>query len=611
MARLAGVPKPTSTPVQVIERILDSMDDGVLVVDPNGAILTCNAAASRVLGLDGAPPAGASFGETFLVVEGLDAFTGAVLDAVQAAPGRARPAGRRVVDVRVGGEPRSIALATTYLRGGPEGARHGAAVVAVFSDITEVAALREAEVRLGRKVEAQLAELSEAYRTVEERNEALAATLRKARVARVIAAGAVVAVVATAGGWLWQSDTSISALLGARPAGPAPSAEEPATWTVAAAPVRQTTSVVGRIEPGHVTRVLSPAGGTVRALHFTYGEAVGAGAPLVEIDVSATVREHRSVRSRYLEARKRVEALEAWEGGREMASARRQVTRAKDAVAKQRRRVEQTAYLLEEGVIPAAEHEGAVEALGRLEEDRAAAERELVAVRGQADADARERADLEYRNLREQLEGLRKVMDAAVVRAPAGGIVMAPAPGSGARTSGTGDRRLLEGVSVADGQALVQIADVETLSVAAVVEEVEVTKLGVGQPVRVTGDAFPGIELAGELVEVASHASSSAPGASAQFPVRARLGTPAPDERRALRIGMSVDLHILVRDDPAVLTVPLAAVERSGDALMVRVRDAQTGEAHAVRVETGATTPTAVEIVSGLREGDQVLLPAR
>ena len=171
------------------------------------------------------------------------------------------------------------------------------------------------------------------------------------------------------------------------PAGPAPSAEEPATWTVAAAPLRQTTSVVGRIGPGHVTRVLSPAGGTVRALHFTYGEAVGAGAPLVE-----------------------------------------------------------------------------------------------------------------------------------------------------------------------------------TLSVAAVVEEVEVTKLRVGQPVRVTGDAFPGIELAGELVEVASHASSSAPGASARFPVRARLGTPAPDERRALRIGMSVDLHILVRDDPAVLTVSLAAVERSGDA---------------------------------------------
>ena len=387
-----------------------------------------------------------------------------------------------MVDVRVGGEPRSIALATTYLRGGPQGARHGAAVVAVFSDITEVAALREAEVRLGRKVEAQLAELSDAYRTVEERNETLAATLRKARVRagdrgrrgrRRARHGRRLAVAGGRGAWPPAprhrgrpgSECRGARHLDGRRGAP-----------------RQTTSVVGRIGPGHVTRVLSPAGGTVRALHFSYGEAVAAGAPLVEIDVSATVREYRSVRSRYLEARKRVEALEAWEGGREMASARRQVTRAKDAVAKQRRRVEQTAYLLEEGVIPAAEHEGAVEALGRLEEDRAAAERELVAVRGQADADARERAELEYRNLREQLEGLRKVMDAAVVRAPVGGIVMAPALGSGTRTTGTGDRRLLEGVSVVDGQALVQIADAKTLSIAAVVEEVEVTRLRVGQP---------------------------------------------------------------------------------------------------------------------------------
>ena len=85
----------------------------------------------------------------------------------------------------------------------------------------------------------------------------------------------------------------------------------------------------------------------------------------------------------------------------------------------------------------------------------------------------------------------------------------------------------------------------------------------------------------------------------------------AEPERRALRLGMSVDLHILVRDDPAVLTVPLAAVERTRDGFVVRVLEPATGEARAVPVEVGATTPSAVEIVAGLEEGDQVLLPAR
>ena len=83
-----------------------------------------------------------------------------------------------------------------------------------------------------------------------------------------------------------------------------------------------------------------------------------------------------------------METLATWETGREMASARRQLARADDAMEKQRRRVEQTAYLLGEGVIPAAEHEAATEELERRREDLAAAERELEAVRARAGPDA-------------------------------------------------------------------------------------------------------------------------------------------------------------------------------------------------------------------------------
>ena len=237
MASVADGPK--EVPESVVARILDSMDDGVLVVDPAGAIAMCNGAARRVLGLveDLAP--GTGFGETFFLLDGLDEFTQAVLDAV----GGRSEMGRKVVDIRVDGEPRSLALATSYLRAERGGGPGGAGVVAVFSDITEIAALREAEVRLGRKVEAQLAELRDAYRTVEERNEAMAATLRKARVARAVAAGAVLAVVAAAGAWLWDTDIGVADIVGTDTAVPAAS-REPVLWTVKAGAVRQTISVV-------------------------------------------------------------------------------------------------------------------------------------------------------------------------------------------------------------------------------------------------------------------------------------------------------------------------------------------------------------------------------
>ena len=607
VANLAGISE-AAAPAEVIERILDSMDDGVLVIDRGGTIVTCNAAASQVLGLEASPPAGAGFGDVFLVLEGLDAFTQTMLDAVQGDSDMQR----KVVGIEVNGEPRSVAVGTTYLRDGPDGESTSASVVAVFSDITEIVALRETEEQLRRKAEAHLVEIAEAYRAIESRNETLAAAVRKARIARFIAAGAIVAVLAMLGGWAWQTDANVTDLIQFGSDDPVAGPDAPATWTVAASTVRQTISIIGRIGPGQITRVLSPAGGTVRAIHFRYGDEVEEGARLVELDLSAALREYRSVRGQYLDVRQRVEALEDWENGREMAAARRQLGRAKDALEMQRRRVEQTTYLLEEGVIAAAEHEAAVETLARLGEDHAAAEREIEVVRERANADARERADLEYRNLREQLETLEAVLNASVVLAPVGGVVMVPDSGEpGARTGGTRDGRLLEGVSVSDGQALVQIADTGTLSVEAVVEEVEVTKLRIGQPVRVTGDAFPGIELEGELVEVASHASSTSQGVSARFPVRARIGAPTPEQRQALRIGMSVDLHILVRDDHDVLTVPLDAVERTGNGLTVRVLDPATGEIREVPVEAGTTTPNAVEIVTGLNTGDQVMLPSR
>ena len=241
-------------------------------------------------------------------------------------------------------------------------------------------------------------------------------------------------------------------------------------------------------------------------------------------------------------------------------------------------------------------------------EDLAVAERQIETVRARGGEEALERASLEFRNVREELEELEAVIAAAAVQAPSNGIVMAPPQQPGSGGGRDGDGRLLEGAQVTRGQPLVEIAQVDALSVLARVEEVEITQLAVGQGVRVTGDAFPGIELFGELVEVASYAPVSGRTAAAQFPVRALIGIPTEEARQALRIGMSVDLHIMVRDDPAALTVPLGAVERSGQGHAVRVRDPETGEFRVVQVELGATTADAVEIVSGIDAGDEVLL---
>ena len=594
----------------VVERILASMEDGVLVVDRGGRIRVWNAAATRILGREAPPEAGASFAETFLLAEGLDALSQAVLDAVSGTG----PLGRRMVDVEVNGEARSLAVTTTYLqgrKGSAQGRKETAgvtgAVVAVFSDLTEVAALRASELALARKVEAQLGELRDAYRTVEERNSALAAAIRKGRIARTIAAGTVVVVFGGVGAWMWASSAVDLGGLGAQPTAAQPvEAGTRRTWTVEARPIRLTTSIPGRIAPASVTSVASPAAGTVQAVHAREGDRVEAGTLLVELDVSATRRALRSARSKVSEAARQVERLRGWEIGREMNDARRRVRRAAEALERQRRRVEETRFLLDEGVIAADEHEAAVEDAGRLAEDHEVAVAEVAAVRAQGGPEAMERAVHEHRNVAEEVAELEAAIAAATVRAPVAGMVLAAPEGAGgSRRNEDGEADLAPGTRVNEGQVLMRIAQVRTLAVQGEVSEIEVGALSKGQAVEVTGNAFPGVTLAARLVQVAAHAEAGAGGA--RFTIRAEIESLDAATREALRIGMSTETTIVVRDDPAVIVAPIEALRRHEGGYAVEVAN---GEAtRLVPVETGATTAGGVEIVAGLEVGQTVVLP--
>ena len=496
--------------MHVVERILGSMEDGVLVVDRGGRIRTWNTAATRILGREAPPQAGASFAETFLLAEGLDALSQAVLDAV----GGTGPLGRRMVEIEVDGGARSLAVTTTYLQGPKDTTDRAGAVVAVFSDLTEVAALRASEVALARKVEAQLEELREAYRTVEERNSALAAAIRKGRIARAIAAGTMVLVFGGVGAWMWASGAVDLGGLRSQPTAAQPAeAGTRRTWTVEARPIRLTTSIPGRITPASVTSVASPVAGTVQAVHARDGERVEAGELLVELDVSATRRALRTAKSKASEAARQVERLRGWETGREMSQARRRVRRAAEALERQRRRVEETRFLLEEGVIAADEHEAAVEDAARLAEDHEAAVAEVEAVRAQGGPEAMERALREHRNVAEEVADLEAAIAAATVRAPVAGMVLAaPAGAGGNRHEEDGGAELSPGTKVGEGQVLMRIAQVRTLAVQGEVSEIEVSALRQGQAVEVTGNAFPGVTLAARLVQVAAHAEAGAGG---------------------------------------------------------------------------------------------------
>ncbi len=596
---MSAAAEPRDRAAAVHEVILEQMDDGVVVVGFGGGVVTLNAAGARILGADRTALVGRPFADVLMHMPGIDPFTEIMLEAVS----NQRAAERQTVTVTVDGGQRLLSVSTSYLRTGG-GDADASGIIAVFSDITATEALRESELKLGRQVRAQYQELQDAYRTVEENNEKLEAALRRVRVVQGVAASSVLAVFVLAGLFVWNAGDPGAAAQGTPEA--AVVAGQPPAATVTVTPERLLTTVAvnGELTPREAVGVLSPADATVRAVYVRYGDEVAAGQDLVALDMSRVRQEYRSRRAEYIQAEQRVAELDRWEDGPTVTGARRALTRTSNELEKQGRRLEETAFLLERGVIPAAEHEAAEDQYENLQAEREIAAQALEAAREQGGEEAQEIARLGFENLRDRLEELERVIETDVLRAPVAGVVLRPQ----SRDAPAGAAPAV-GMAVAAGDLIVAVADVSALAVDATVEELDIADVRVGQAVTVTSDAAPDLVLGGVVANVSSQALAQRIGPQALFAVTVAVDPLDARQRRRLKLGMSVDARIVTRDRADALLVPIAAVALDGGRASVRVPDPAGGDARVVEVETGVTTLDRVEIVRGLAAGDRVYVP--
>ena len=141
------------------------------------------------------------------------------------------------------------------------------------------------------------------------------------------------------------------------------------------------------------------------------------------------------------------------------------------------------------------------------------------------------------------------------------------------------------------------IHDPARLRLEAQVPESCAAKASVGMDVRTRLDAL-GREVAARVEEISPVADPQ----SRTFLIKATL----PPERD-LRPG-TFGRFLQPCGRKAALLVPAAAVSRSGQLEMVRVLE--EGEARTRHVKTGKAHGDRVEVLSGLREGEKVLVEA-
>ena len=197
------------------------------------------------------------------------------------------------------------------------------------------------------------------------------------------------------------------------------------------------------------------------------------------------------------------------------------------------------------------------------------------------------------------------------------------------------------GIQNAEGSTLMTLADMSVITAEVKVDETDIVNIQIGQPADVTVDALPGkvfkghVTLAGDQAllrstGVATSQSTTGTEEAKDFKVVVTLDAPSSD----LRPGLSSTAKITTAHKPSVLSLPIQALTmhnpdddkpkggvqaastssstaKSASVQGVYILDKDmSGKLRAkfVPVTTGITGATDIEVLSGLKEGDEIVI---
>lgn len=199
-------------------------------------------------------------------------------------------------------------------------------------------------------------------------------------------------------------------------------------------------------------------------------------------------------------------------------------------------------------------------------------------------------ARMEYDVARAAYDDAISNLNDTIIRAPIDGIVIGkPVPAG---------QTVAPGISTP--MVLMTIADMSMMQIETQVDESDIGRVAVGQKVTFTVDAYPGKTFTGTVSNVSNKANIQQN--VVYYPVIIDV-----NDSTGLKPTMTARVTVSVGEVKNALIVPLTVVkENKGQRYIQILKDGQPQNAI---VTIGLTGDDRVEIVSGLKEGDQILMP--
>ncbi len=334
------------------------------------------------------------------------------------------------------------------------------------------------------------------------------------------------------------------------------------------APISNDLSVAGEFLPMQEVEIHAKVAGYIKKINVDIGDHVHAGQTLAELEIP--------------ELGAQVQGAEASvrHSTEEISRARNEVSRAEashEALHAGAKRLKQAAEA-RPGLVAQQEIDDATAKDRESEAQVEAAKAALMAAQQQLDVAKANRSQV------------GALWDYSHIIAPFDGIVTWRYADTGALVQA--------GTSNASAQPVVKLAEVNTLRLRVPVPESLAANVRIGSPADVTVQATKEHFVA-KVTRFTDSLDRSTRTMQVEFDI--------PNGDRHLAPGMFADVVLQVQQHPKALTVPVQAIQRDNNSASVLVLDAQN-RVTTRSIVTGLEEPSRVEVLSGVREGDRVIV---
>jgi len=355
----------------------------------------------------------------------------------------------------------------------------------------------------------------------------------------------------------------------------------------------------GKIEPLSKVEIKSKASGIIKYLYVNAGDRIREGQLLVELDKESLDAQLKEANAILKATEGKLQEMEHLGKTLQAALRKAQLEAQSKDYDFMEREFARRKELFRQGLIPRSELDTVEQKLKSTELTRGALEVEVTVKEAELEQNKKtvQKVRAEIIQAEAQLERAQENLKYASIRSPIAGVVLS-------RELEVGDAVSSILQLGSNATLIMTLGDTRELYVKGKVDETDIGVVQLGQPVRITVDAFRSRTFDGKVVRIAPM------GVEKDNVTRFEVRLSILNDIEILKVSMTANAEILLEEHQNVLLIPESALiynEKRETFVEVPDRVAPTGRRQ-TGVKIGLSNGARAEVLAGLEKGAQVVL---